>query len=319
MATNILILKVKQELRFPPKGAGCPMDKSLPDIFKYFDFRKYLEDYRRMRKEFDPGFTHTYICHRLGQKNSKSYFANVVTGIKTVTQEFINRFIELLELDSDEASYFRVLVNYNQTVNSREKEYYLEQIMRQTIANSRLITREEYSFYKEYHHGVIRAILDMCDFSGDYKQLAAMVTPPLTPAQARKSIELLKSLKLICKNEKGFYKPTDKTVKTEEYVHDELIKQFQLQCLDMAKSSLLSNTDQPRDFSTNILSVSGEALKKIQVKLQKFRDEIRAIVHNDPRPADRIYQLDIQLFPNSKASRPETALKIGVTDELAAP
>jgi len=287
------------------------MNSQLPVIYKYLSSREYLKDYYRLRKEYDPGFSHSYICYRLGQRNSKSYFANVLAGIKPVTQEFINRFIELLELNADEAKYFRALVNYSQTYNPREKEYYFEQMLQRNTANSRLLTANEYAFYKEWHHSVIRALLDIHDFSGDYKKLAALVVPPITPAQARKSIVLLEKLNLIKKNERGIFKPTDKTIKTEDYVNDELIKHFQLHFLEVAKTTLLDNSDQPKDFSTNSLSISEEGLKKIQARLQKFREEIRALVHNDVEPADRVYQLDIQLFPNSRLPADKAAQASG--------
>ena len=287
------------------------MNRQLPSIFDYYDFRKYLEDYRQKRKEFDPGFTHTYICYRLGQKNSKSYFANVINGVKIVTPEFINRFIDLLELSAEEANYFRALVNYNQTFNQKEKEYYLEQIVRQNRAESRLITAQEYSLYKEWHHSVIRAILDIFNFKDDFKWLAEMVVPPITVPQARKSIKQLQSMNLIRRNDQGYYKPTDKTVRTEDYVHDEIIKHYQARCMEIAKLTLLGNNNQPKDYSTNILSVSEEGLKKIQQRTQKFREEIRALVQKDELPADRVYHLDIQLFPNTRLPKTKEHINTG--------
>jgi alpha-D-ribose 1-methylphosphonate 5-triphosphate diphosphatase PhnM len=54
------------------------MPDHLPTVFDYIDFRKYLEDYRKARASNDEGFTHCYICHRLGMKNSRSYFNNII-------------------------------------------------------------------------------------------------------------------------------------------------------------------------------------------------------------------------------------------------
>jgi hypothetical protein len=54
------------------------MPDHLPTVFDYIDFRKYLEDYRKARASSDEGFTHCYICHRLGMKNSRSYFNNII-------------------------------------------------------------------------------------------------------------------------------------------------------------------------------------------------------------------------------------------------
>jgi|SRR5271157_78724 len=278
---------------------------SEPDIYRYLDFRAYLEDFREAKKRSDPGFTHTYICHRLGQRNSKSYFANVVKGDKTVTPEFTNRLIELLGLGADEAGYFRVLVNYNQTYNPKEKEYYLDQLMQHAATQHRLISKNEYTFYKEWYHSVIRAILDIYDFKDDCAALARIVVPPITVTEAKKSVLLLESLKLIARDKSGFFRPTDKTVRTDDHVRDDLIVQYQLKCLDIAKMTILSKPDQPHDVSTNILSISEEGLKKIQKRLLKFRQEVRALVHNDVNKADRVYQLDIQLLPGCKVKAAE--------------
>jgi hypothetical protein len=34
--------------------------------------------------------------------------------------------------------------------------------------------------------------------------------------------------------------------------------------------------------------------------LQKFKAEVRSIAHKDEHPPDRVYQLGIMLFPNSR-------------------
>ena len=276
------------------------MDKQLPNIFTYFDFRKYLEDYRRQRKCFDPGFTHSYICFRLGQRNSKSYFANVVNGTKMATAEFTNRFIELLELNDSEAHYFRLLVNYSQTMNPGEKEYYLQQLISRSATQCRFITEQEYDFYKNWYNSTIRAILDIYNFRDDYKALSDLIFPSVSATDVKNSLSLMKQLGLIKKNESGYYKPTDKTIKTGEFVKNELIRQYQMQCLELAKTILLCKTEKCHDISTNTMSISEECMQKIQHKIDQFRKEIRSLVQNDTSPADRVYQLNIQFFPNSE-------------------
>jgi len=283
--------------------------KNFPIVFDYLDFRKYLSQYYHARKTAEPGFSHAYICYRLGQRNAKSYFSNVIKGVKAVTAEFINRFIEFLELSRDEANYFRALVNFNQAVNQKEKEYYFDQIIKQTSVQKRLIGKNEYVFYNGWEHSVIRTLLDIIDFKDDYAAIAKMLMPPLPVKTVKKSFKLLQSLQLINMDKNGFFKPTDKTVKTDEHVRDELILQYQLHCLEMAKMNMLNKHGLPQDISTNILSVSEDGLKKVQNCLRIFREEIRAIVQNDDKPSDRVYQLDVQLFPNSKVHLKKSAMR----------
>jgi uncharacterized protein (TIGR02147 family) len=148
------------------------MKQERPDIFAYIDYRNFLQDYYDKRKISDPGFTHTYICHRLGQENAKSYFNNVIKGRANVSSTFIDRFIVLLELKSDEAKYFRALVNYNQVASAHEKDFYFDQIIRLNHTPHRIMDINAYLFYKEWYHSAIRAILDLINFTDDYKLLS---------------------------------------------------------------------------------------------------------------------------------------------------
>ncbi len=270
-----------------------------PDIYRYLDFRRYLEDYWRARKRVEPTFSHAQVCRRLGQRGSKSYFANVIAGRKNVTPEFANRFIELLDLDNNQARYFRLLISYGQTCNPREKECYLEQLLEQASTSNHLLSRDQFEYFREWYHGVVRAALDLYDFDGDYKRLAAMVWPPISARQAQGSVQLLRSLGLIAENADGVLKPTDRTVRTPEYVEDDLVRSHQLQCLELARTALVGQHGCPQDFSTNVLTISEDGVRRLQAKLRALRDEVRALVQNDPSPADRVYQLDMQLFPNS--------------------
>jgi uncharacterized protein (TIGR02147 family) len=157
-----------------------------------------------------------------------------------------------------------------------------------------------YSYYKNWYNGVIRALLYMYDFSDNYSDLAKTVFPRISINQAKEAIDLLQKLNLIAKNPKGFYKPTEQSITTPDYVKDELVKQYQLSCLEMAKQSLIKSGPLPQTITTNIISVSDEAYKRIEKKIEKFRSEIRSLVHKDDKPATRVYQMDIALFPNSK-------------------
>jgi uncharacterized protein (TIGR02147 family) len=89
---------------------------------------------------------------------------------------------------------------------------------------------------------------------------------------------------------------------TPDYAKDELFKQYQIQCLELAKKAVIRRHDQPRDISTNTISISARGYERLQKRLHQFRAEVRSLVNKDEHPADRVYQLDIQLFPNSTIS-----------------
>jgi uncharacterized protein (TIGR02147 family) len=280
------------------------MDTKLPNIFEYNNFRKYLEDYQKNRYSFDNTFSITSICRSLGLPNSRSYFHAVLTGRK-VTKTFTDRFIKLLELNKEEALFFNVLVKFNQAEDAEERELYFDQLISLNKTPKMIIARNSYEYYKKWYNSAVRSILNIYDFNGrNFKKLSQMVLPSITEKNARDSIKLLKKLNLIKKNENGFYKPTNKSISSDPNIQDEIIKQYQLKCLDSAKNVLIKNRTQPQDISTNVLNISEEGYERIKKKLESFRSEIRAIVHKDEKPPDRVYQLDVLLFPNS--TNPQT-------------
>jgi uncharacterized protein (TIGR02147 family) len=276
------------------------MKTNLPVIFEHIDFKKYLEEYYSRRKSVDPAFSHSYICHRLGQAHSKSYFNNILKGRAVITATFIDRFIDLLDLKPDEAKYFRALVNYNQTTSPNEKEFFFDQLVSLNRTPRKVVDRNAYEYYKEWYHTAIRALLDIIDFKNDYKSLASSLFPTLSLKQARDSIALLKRTGMISQNSGGFWKPTDKVIVSGDFIKDALAKQFQMKCLEHGKTVLASDGDQGQRTITLTLSLSKEAHTRITQRMEQFKSEIRSIVHKDEKPATRVFHLNVNLFPMSK-------------------
>ena len=88
----------------------------MSDIYAYLDFREFLRDYQQKRQAADRKFTKAHVCRLLGLPNTRSYFVNVLKD-KEVTREFVERFIFAFRLGDEEAQYFRVLVQFNQSRN----------------------------------------------------------------------------------------------------------------------------------------------------------------------------------------------------------
>ncbi len=276
------------------------MKTHTPSIFEYNDFRTYLDDFQKARFEIDKTFTRSALCRKLGIAKTRSYYGDVVAG-KFVSSAYVGRFIKVLELNKEEAQFFRVLVKFNQADEPDEHELYFEQLIALNRTPKRILDPKVHIFYKVWYHSIIRTILDIYDFNGsNYASLARKVVPSVTVKQAKESIALLEELELIKQNGEGFYKPTDKAITTNDFVRDELIKQYQVQCLEMAKKTLIKKVKPPHEISTNVISISEVGFKRLQKRLGQFKAEVRSLVNKDENPADRVYQLNIQLFPSSK-------------------
>lgn len=272
-------------------------DQSL--IFSYNNFRQFLADAYESRRKGDAGFTKAYICRELGLPNSRSYFQDVLNG-KFVSDIKIPLFIKLFRLSQEEAHYFLVLVKFNQCDNPEEKELLLDQLISLNRTPQKIISKKAYAYYKEWYNSAVKAMLEVVDFDGNCSELAKKMLLPVKTRQVKESIKLLKELGLIRKNERGYFKPVDKVISTGSVELDPLVRQFQLKCLEIARLALVRNRKQPERVLTKTISISGECYKKLEKQIDKFNSEIRSIVHKDEAKADRVYQLDLALFPLMK-------------------
>lgn len=277
------------------------MTPEVCNLFEFADYRRFLEDYHARRQAQDASFTRMRFCADLGLPNTRSFLSDVIAGRRLLSRTYVERFTRALRMNEDEAQYFRVLVDFNQCSHDKEREILFEQLVSLNRTPRKFVPPEHYEFYSQWHHTAVFVMLQIEPFAGDHAALAKSLFPPITIRQARDSVALLDRLGLIRKDEAGIWRATDRTLDTGRNVRDELVKQYQLQCLDLAKKILLLGPDPRavRTFSTVTLSVSKEASVLIAKKLQKFTSEVSAIAHREEAPADRVYQLNIQYYPQN--------------------
>ena len=277
------------------------------DIFQYIDGRAYLRGYYEARSAKDKYFSHRWICTRLGQgQGSRSYFSNILAGRVRISPNLATRLVKLLDLAKDEAEYFRLLVLFNQSETAEERELYFDQLIRAGRPGKALIHPDTYAYFRRWHNIVIREALEILSFrggEGEYAALARKVVPAITAAQAREAVELLEKAGFIAKGPDGCYKSVRKSVTTGSQAESVVINQFQMACMDLAKESLLHNAERPQSFSTLTMSLSEDAYRRIEKRLQKLRSELVFLVEKDPLPSDRVYQFNFQLFPVTEVEK----------------
>jgi uncharacterized protein (TIGR02147 family) len=276
------------------------MKPKLPSIYEYNDFRRFIGDFQKASHDDNPSYTKSYMTQLIGLPNSRSYMSDILKG-KHVTNTFVDRFVNIFAFNQDEANFFRILVKFNQADNPNERELCFEQLIALNKTPKKYLYEQSYQYYKYWYNAAIRALLNVYNFDGKkYSVLAFKLVPKITVPQAKKAIRLLSQLNLIEKNSKGFYKPTSSSISTEEFVRDEGLKQFQIKCLELAKSAIINDSNQPKVITTNTISISKRGQKRIEKQIDRFRSQVRSLVHKDEDPAETVYQIDVLFFPMMK-------------------
>jgi uncharacterized protein (TIGR02147 family) len=269
----------------------------MPNIFEYYDYHKYLLDYYTEKKGTSRYFSYRYMSRQLGI--DAGYLVKVLQGQKNLSYQSTPQVTSLLKLNKKETEYFKVLVLFGKTKSNTEIAEYFEKLLHISETKRVSVDADKYEFYKKWYYSVVREVIGFFPFKGDYKALAEMILPPITPGQAKKSVELLERLDLIKKNSDGVYASTERFITTGEKWRSIAIRQFQEETIQLAKTALDVVPKDERDMSTITLSISREGFEEIKEILKQTRRQVFEVAEKDPN-VNGAYQLNLQLFPISK-------------------
>lgn len=272
------------------------------NVFEYSNFRLYLSAWYEDRKKENHRFSFQLIAQKAGIKN-KGFIYNIIKGEKQLSKTNIFKLSKALGHNNYEAEYFETLVAFNQANDPSEKKYLFEKLTGITnkgkpVSEAQLLRANQYDFYSNWYHAVVRSIIGLYEFSGDYKWLAGMVDPPITVPQAKHSVRLLEKLKLIRKDKDSIYRISSTKLTTGNDVRNVAFRNFHLAWNDLAKRALEELPTDKRNVTGLTLGISEKSYEKICDEIISCQKKIMEIADEDD-DADRVYQLNFQLFPAS--------------------
>jgi uncharacterized protein (TIGR02147 family) len=268
----------------------------MPDIFSYIDYRLYIKDFCNEIHESKPFFSYRYIGQKAGVK-STGLISWVVMGKRNLSAHLIHKLSKIMRLSGKEAAFFEVLVNYNQSKQTEEKQFYLEKMLSIKKVRADVVEQDRAAFYSEWYYSAIRELIAIHQVK-DEEQIAAIMRPTIKKYEARDALDLLVRLGLIKKNAKGFYERGSAVLTSSPAIDAAVIHNFQFVTMQLAQSSLHRFKREERDVSTVTLSCDQEAIGRIREKIAEMRSEVLKIACACKNP-DQVFQLNTQIFPLS--------------------
>jgi len=266
--------------------------------YDYLDYREYLKAKYEFLKRSDRKYSQRYFAQKLDVK-STGFFAEVLSGKRNLTQKNVLSLVVVLKLESEEAGYFENLVNFNQSRSIQEKDHWLIKMMECTKVNTKIVNRDVYEYFSKWYYAAIREVLFYYKDPVKPGEIANMLRPQISREEAQMALSLLEKLVLVEKLQDGSYRQKDTVLSTGNMVHSVEIAKYQSQTIDLAKEALDTVSIAERDISTLTMSISSEAYKKIVEILTKAKKDIIKVAQHDSGE-DRVYQMNMQLFPLTK-------------------
>ncbi len=267
-------------------------------VFDYQNYRLFLNDFLNYKKKHGKGFSQRDILKKMGI-SSTGFLSNVLSGRNNLTTTQIAALGKVLKLKKAETAYFETVVLFTQAKTIDEKNTYYSRMVKLHKSKFKSLKPSQLSLFAKWHYAVIRELIYFYEFRGDYKELAKMVNPPITPKEAQDAIMELEKIGLIAKNSQGVYRQESGIVTTGDEVRSFHVANFIHETMKRAERALDTTPPEERDMSVLTLKVSPEKMKQIKTEIQMFRKKILGLVETDNNQ-NQVYQCNINFFPATK-------------------
>jgi len=265
------------------------------NIYKYNDYRRFLADYYDEKKKTSRTFSYRSFAAKAEIK-SPVFLKEVISGDRNLTPQTMEKFVVALGLNDRESLFFRNLVRFNQAKTADEKqEYYAVMLTMNDYVKEHKLTADQYRYFETWYTPVIRELITLVPFDGDFGALGAKVIPSISAVQAREATKLLERIGLLEKSEAG-YVQTEQSITGGTDLMNLVRRKFNSSMIERAVHANNTISPEERYVSGITLGVSKPCYDSLVAEIQQFRERIKSIVSND-RGSDRVYQFNVQLFP----------------------
>ncbi len=278
------------------------MSDKAPNVFDYLNYHAFLKDLYELRKARNTYFSYRYLGKLLSL--DAGFLVKVMQGKLALPEKCLPALLKLCAFEGREADYLRELLLYGRAKTVKSIKLHFENMIALRGLGSRKIELGQYAFYQKWYHSAIHCLLMFHDFGGDYKALAARLSPPITVKEAKDSVQLLIELGFVKLQEDGRHQVTDVRLTSGEKWQSAAVRNFQEECWKLAGESWGRHPKEIRDLSTVTITMCSKNLEEIRQRIKELRQSLLHMGSEGGDP-DSVYQVNIQLFPMTQVGKGE--------------
>lgn len=270
---------------------------SIPNLFDYFDYREYLQDYYLFHKQKNSAYSYRLFA-RKAKLGSPNYLKLVVDGKRRITDRTLFQFARGLGLNKDEEKYFRELVMYQEVSDPDSKEIHLRSLLKYQEKQRTAVPlkADRIKFLLDWHHGAVRELINLKDFSENPKWIANRLGNKITEEQAKESLDLLIRLGMLVRNTEGKLEQKEPLLTSSDEVPSHVLRSLHRTFLRKAINSIFSIPIERRELSGLILSIPSSRIKEMKEEIKEFRKKLNRKYGLD-KNSDDVYYVGLYSFP----------------------
>jgi len=268
----------------------------LPDIYRYLDFRIYLQAWFEARKAVEPSFSRRSFA-RLAGKSSPGLLTEIING-RQVTERMVASLVAALGLNKAEADFFHALVQLDQATSSSERNHAWDRITSSRgFQKTRPAEGAAVRYFSDWWIRVVKELAHRSDFRADPRWIASRLRPPITEAQARTALDVLEQLGLLRAGHDGALRSTEAVVKTPPEVAGLAVANYHRSMLERALDGLDGTPPEQRHYLAATVSVPRSLTPQLKAELDAFHERMLELCGSCEDAAEEVLQMELLLFP----------------------
>ncbi|MDR2580655.1 MAG: TIGR02147 family protein [Fibromonadaceae bacterium] len=277
----------------------------MPSIFAYSDYRAFMRD-AFSEKKASSRFSWREFAKRAGYA-SPVFLKLVAEEKSSLSEQGIERVGLALGLTNKEQAFFRLLVPFTHETNNAKKQKLFNE-MRKIAATCKscILEANQYDYYKEWHHSVIR---ELAPNVSSESEIAKLLVPKIPLPQIKASLALLLKLGLLETDSNGKYHQTNKHLTTGENISSMAVRKHHENMGTLAVAALEGILKEERDISGITMGLSKEGFEALKAEIANFRRKVKEIASASESEEEAVYRINLQLFPLSKTRKTKERAK----------
>lgn len=204
------------------------------------------------------------------------------------------KIAKALGLKTQESKFFELLVSYNRSSDSKEKEDLYRGLIRfKKFVKIQKADVDYFLYYSHWWNIVIREALSTHWGQKNLNEIQELLQ--LSEKDLSESLQLLSDIGLIEKSKENF-KIKEISIQTPKQMQNLSVRSFHQAMLDKSKLALEKLPVEERDISAVTIALTKEQFEEIRNRISQFRREINS-GYSGEKNAEQVYQINFQIFP----------------------
>ncbi len=288
--------------------------QSPPRLNVFTDYRFFLKEFYLYKREQTRTSLRPYSYATFAAAadiKSPNYLKLIIDGQRNLSPEMARKFAKAIGFAKEETEEFLALVDFTQATEPLERNRYLKVLadirVRQQLKSGE-INVETWEKVPSWVTWVINALVDQKGVNFEPETLADLMRGKARIEEIRRSLERLVSSGELVKNpETGEMSRGRELMSGSESVPVALVRKLQAELIYLGLESLFQDLPQDREFGAQTLALTEDEFELLKFELRQFRKRWfkDVSVARKTIKGDRVFQLNIQLFPVTEMAAPD--------------